>query len=75
MNEKVVKPATLVKEELTKELVDKINSSQLPMFIIEYIIRDILNEVRIAASKQLQEDSKKYEQQLELHNDDKLQED
>lgn len=64
MNDKIAKPVTLMKEEFTNELVNIINSSALPMFLIEYILKDILSEVHIASAKQLQEDEKKYSQQL-----------
>lgn len=65
MNDKVVKPITVVKDEFISELVSLINSSQLPLFVVEYIIKDILSEVHATAVKQGQEDSIKYSKQLE----------
>ena len=64
MNDEVIKPITLVKKEFTSEIVKTINSSALPMFLIEYILKDILNEIHINVTQQLQEDERKYEQEV-----------
>lgn len=69
MNDKVVKPVTIIKEEFTNELISTINKCPLPMFLIEYVLKDILNEVHINVTRQLQEDGKKYEQALEQQED------
>lgn len=54
------KPITIIKEEFTNGIINTINSSQLPLFIVEYVLKDILNEVHIAVIKQLQEDKESY---------------
>lgn len=64
MNENIIKPITLVKDEFSKQLVDAINSSKLPMFVVEYVLKDILNEVHVVATKQAQTDMINYTAQL-----------
>lgn len=60
----VKKPITLLKQEFTEELIKYINDSSLPSFLIEYILRDILNKVHLASIQQLEFDTKKYQEQI-----------
>lgn len=54
------KPLTLSLKETKLNFVHTINNSSLPPCILELIIRDILNEIRVLSQKQLQEDELAY---------------
>ena len=64
MNKNIVKPVTLIRQEFVDVLVDEINNCPLPMFVIEPILQDLLDQVRTAAQKQYESDKKQYEEQL-----------
>lgn len=65
MEKEIIKPITLVREELIKNLIELINSQQLPMFIIESILKDLLDEVHSLNVKQTEEDRRKYQEALQ----------
>ena len=60
----IIKPVTLIRQEFVDALVEEINNCQLPMFVIEPILQDLLDQVRTAAQKQYESDKKQYEEQL-----------
>lgn len=62
--EDIIKPLTIAKEDFVNNLVELINSSRLPLFIVEYILKDALNEVQAVAVRQLQIDRDKYEAEI-----------
>ena len=64
MATKIQKPITLLKQEFAEELIKYINDSSLPPFLIEYILRDIINKVHLASVQQLELDTKKYQDQI-----------
>ena len=64
MATKIQKPITLLKQEFEEELIKYINDSSLPPFLIEYILRDIINKVHLASVQQLELDTKKYQEQI-----------
>ena len=64
MDKNIVKPVTLIRQEFIDTLVDEINNGQLPMFVIEPILQDLLDQVRTAAQKQYESDKRQYEEQL-----------
>lgn len=64
MDKNIVKPITLIRQEFVDTLVEEINNCQLPMFAIEPILQDLLDQVRNAAQKQYEADKKQYEEQL-----------
>lgn len=64
MDKNIVKPITLIRQEFVDTLVDEINNCPLPMFVIEPILQDLLDQVRTAAQKQYEADKKQYEEQL-----------
>lgn len=63
------KPMSVIREEVKKELVDIINNSNLPPFVIEPILQDLLREVHIVAVRQYENDKAMYEQSL-IESDD-----
>lgn len=55
------KPLSLRIEEVKKELVNVINSSQLHSYILDTIIKDIYQEVHLMYQKQVEQERKEYE--------------
>lgn len=64
MDKNIVKPITLIRQEFVDTLVEEINNCQLPMFVIEPILQDLLDQVKVAAQKQYEADKAQYEAQL-----------
>ena len=64
MDKNIVKPITLIRQEFVDTLVEEINNCQLPMFMIEPILQDLLDQVKVAAQKQYEADKAQYEAQL-----------
>lgn len=65
MNEKeIVKPAILLKEDFTQNLIELCNNSGLPLFVVEYILRDVYMEVKEVVKKQYESDLAKYKSDL-----------
>lgn len=62
---KIQKPISMVKQEFSEKIVDMINNSGLPIFLIEYILKDIMNGVHAASVRQLETDTRIYQEQLE----------
>lgn len=59
------KPLSMVRMEFMKSITDLINNSALPPFIIEYILKDIYNDIHILSQKQLIEETKQYNEQIQ----------
>ena len=64
MNEQVIKPLSMVKQEFIEQIVSDINNCKLPLFVIEYILQDILNTVKSTVREQSEIEKAQYEQQL-----------
>lgn len=64
MDKNIVKPITLIRQEFVDTLVEEINNCQLPMFVIEPILQDLLDQVKVAVKKQYETDKARYEAQL-----------
>jgi hypothetical protein len=64
MDKNIIKPITLIRQEFVEALVEEINNCQLPMFVIEPILQDLLNQVKAVAQKQYEADKAQYEAQL-----------
>ena len=41
MNDNVIKPMSVMRQEFTEQLVGDINNCKLPLFVIEYILDSI----------------------------------
>lgn len=54
------KTITLQIEELKNTFIDAINSSNLPVAVLDYIVKDIYYEIHLAGQKQLAADKKIY---------------
>lgn len=57
------KPITVAIDDCKKDIAKLINDSNLPLCVLEFIVRDIYNEIHILSDRQLQEDREKYTQQ------------
>ena len=60
------KPITMIRAEFVQNLVNSINTSELPLFIIESILKDTYLEVKAAAQRQYEADIAKYEQSKQV---------
>ena len=64
MNETIVKPISVVRQEFIEQLIDDVNNCQLPMFVVEPILEDLLKMVKAAAQEQYKTEKAQYEAQL-----------
>lgn len=64
MNEKIIKPISVVRQEFIDRLVDDVNNCDLPLFVIEPILQDMLASVRAAVQQQYEEEKAQYEKRL-----------
>lgn len=58
------KPMSMAKEDFAKTVVGAINNSELPLFVIESILKELLMEVTVAARQQAEAEKAQYEQML-----------
>ena len=65
MNENIVKPMSVARQEFIGNLINEVNNCQLPMFVVEYVLEDVLNMVRTAAQRQYESEKAQYEQQFQ----------
>ena len=65
MNEQFQKPMSVAKEDLIMEMVEAINRSTLPMFMVESVVRDLYMEVKDLAQKQYEQEREQYESYLQ----------
>lgn len=63
MNE-ITKPLSIVRQEFIEQLVNDVNNCQLPLFVVESILQDLLSMVKTAAQKQYEAEKAQYEDQL-----------
>ena len=70
MNTNTNKPTTLIIDDLKRELITQINNSDLPIFIIEPIIKDIYCEIKEVLRAQTEQDRIVYENSLDANKDD-----
>lgn len=59
------KPITIRYNELVESLCKDISDSQLPAFVILYVLRDLINSVQEDAVRQAQTDEDSYKKALE----------
>jgi hypothetical protein len=56
------KPITLLRDEFINSMIELCNNSGLPFFVIEDVLKGMLQEAHNASVKQLEEDKKRYEE-------------
>ena len=61
----VMKPITIIREEFINDLENLISESELPAFILEPILKDTYNKVKIAERQQLSNDLKRYQEMID----------
>lgn len=64
MNDELSKPMSVARQEFIEKLIKDVNECQLPLFVIEYILQDMLNVVKTTAQKQYESEKAQYENQL-----------
>ena len=64
MNEKLTKPMSVARQELIEQLVRDINNCELPLFVITYVLQDVLSQTQSAAQEQYKLEIAQYMQQL-----------
>lgn len=66
--EQINKPLSIARQEFIEKMVEEINTCGLPLFVVEPILRDLLNEVSIASKRQYETEKAQYEQALASQN-------
>ena len=64
MEKTINKPISVVRQEFIEQLIDTVNNCQLPMFVIEPILQDLLSQVKVSVKKQYEAEKAQYEMQL-----------
>ena len=59
-------PSNILCEDFKRDLTNIINNSSLPAFVIELVLQNYLNEVKLMAQKQYQIDIINYRKSLEV---------
>lgn len=62
-NTNSAKPITLIREEFIQNMVKLCNESGLPFFIIEDVLKTLIQDTHSASMQQIAEDRKRYEEQ------------
>ena len=65
MNEKIEKPITVARQELVDSLANCINNSNLPLFIVEPILKDVYLEVKSLTQKQYEAEKAEYDKRMQ----------
>lgn len=69
MENRVEKPISVARYEFVQQITSVINGSNLPMCIIESVMKDMYADVKIVAQRQLESDMKAYQTAIEnMHN-------
>jgi hypothetical protein len=66
--EQIKKPLSVVRQEFIEKIVEEINNCGLPLFVVEPILKDLLNEVSASVKKQYEIEKVQYEQALASQN-------
>lgn len=69
MNEIIKKPITVARQEFIDTITDNINNCNLPLFVIEPILKDIYLEVKSLLRNQYEVEKKEYEQMMQMSDD------
>lgn len=62
--ENIQKPITLLREDFIKNAVELCNTSGLPLFVVEDVLKGLLQEIHVASAQQVEADRNRYEAQL-----------
>ena len=70
MNENITKPMSVMRQEFTGQVINAINNCKLPLFVIEYILQDVLDTVKSASKQQCEMEQMQYEELLKKNQED-----
>lgn len=70
MKENIEKPIMIMRQDFIDALSNNINNCNLPLFIIEPILKDIYLEVKSLLQKQYEFEKAEYEQKIQKCNQD-----
>ena len=70
INNTIAKPITVAREEFKQNILQLCESSGLPPFIVEDVLKYFLEQVHIAAIEQYKRDKEEYEKALNLQKED-----
>ena len=65
MNERIEKPIMIARQDFIDKISNDINNCNLPLFIIEPILKDIYLEVKSLLQKQYEVEKIEYERKLQ----------
>ena len=60
----LTKPMSVARQEFTEQIINDVNNCKLPLFVIEYILQDVLATVKSAAKQQCEMERMQYEEML-----------
>ncbi len=63
------KPITLQIEEFRKTIAETIQSSNLPIFLLDYLFRDFYSEIHLLNQNQIQQDKVSYASSIKSENE------
>lgn len=64
-SDQILKPMSVARNEFINNLTDLVNSSMLPPFVIEEVLKDTYNQISLISKRQLENDTKSYQEALE----------
>lgn len=64
------KPTTMLMEEYKQKLIEVTNGSNLPPFLMSYILRDLLTEVESVAKQMAEKEKQTYLEEVEKDGSD-----
>lgn len=67
MNE-IMKPMSVARSEFMQNLTALINGCKLPPFVVEAILKDMYNDMRMLSQRQLEMDLKNYQEAVKQAN-------
>ena len=59
------KPITLQIEQFKQELIRLVNESGIPVFLLDYILKDLSNEIHMLSKDKLKKDETAYQEHTE----------
>ena len=69
-NNLITKPITLLRNEFIAKIVELCNNSGLPFFVVEDVLKNLIQEVRAAAQQQLKDDAERYQKLLQTQKEE-----
>lgn len=69
------KPLSVALDDLKKLLTYNINTSGIPLYLVKYVLNDIVLEVNVGAEKILQAERQTYNKSVKESEKDELQQD